>query len=427
MKEKEKMLEKNNMTLELEKMVKNSIAENQISRNELSKKKSLQEKGITLIALVVTIIILLILAGVTLNIALSDGGLFSKTKEATEKYKQAQSDEEEMIRQISTQMYSEYVGAEVTGYAPTGGKYEITGEQSGTEEEEPQTFTTEGEKDNLQWRIWDYDGTTLRIILDKVTTQKLKLKGLTGYNNGVYLINEVCRKCFGRYNGDEMETGINVANLKRSDIEKVSTFDYTSYGKNDENIQYGSEKTVDGSCTVPNIWYNYDSKWNYKLDEDNEKWSGNPSCEDPWEKEFKLVSKKDEGIQVTNLKIKANRYYNSYDRASFINDSYFNILYDSSLSENGHFSFLLATRCVRFEEEEPRFGVARLDHANENEEFGVHESDICKLGGDEIEGWTAIDSLRPVVSINLKTSKYSLVKNTDGGNSEEYKLIEKNS
>ena len=100
MKEKENMLDKNNMTLKLEKMTMLQVSENQISRNELLKKKSLQEKGITLIALVVTIIILLILAGVTLNIALSDRGLFSKTKEAADKYKQAQEDEELEIEKI---------------------------------------------------------------------------------------------------------------------------------------------------------------------------------------------------------------------------------------------------------------------------------------------------------------------------------------
>ena len=50
------------------------------------KKQNLKEKGITLIALVVTIIILLILAGVTLNMALSRDGLFSRARNATDKY-----------------------------------------------------------------------------------------------------------------------------------------------------------------------------------------------------------------------------------------------------------------------------------------------------------------------------------------------------
>ena len=180
MKEKERMLDKNNMTLKLEKMTKSQVSENQISRNELSKKKSLQERGITLIALVVTIIILLILAGVTLNIALSDNGLFSKTKDAAEKYKQAQSDEEEMVRQIATQMYSEYVGAEVTGYTPaeTSKTCTVGTDTTGCESK---TLSTESD---MNWKVWDFDGTTLRIIGNS-TTNKLALQGPAGYNNRI--------------------------------------------------------------------------------------------------------------------------------------------------------------------------------------------------------------------------------------------------
>ena len=39
-------------------------------------------KGITLIALVVTIVVLLILAGITISAILSDGGIFSTAKRA---------------------------------------------------------------------------------------------------------------------------------------------------------------------------------------------------------------------------------------------------------------------------------------------------------------------------------------------------------
>ena len=47
------------------------------------------QKGITLIALIITIIVMLILVGVTINVALN-GGLFSKAEEATTKTKIAQ-------------------------------------------------------------------------------------------------------------------------------------------------------------------------------------------------------------------------------------------------------------------------------------------------------------------------------------------------
>ncbi len=48
-----------------------------------------KERGITLIALIITIIVLLILAGITINFVLGDNGLFKTAKEAGEKYDEA--------------------------------------------------------------------------------------------------------------------------------------------------------------------------------------------------------------------------------------------------------------------------------------------------------------------------------------------------
>ena len=58
-----------------------------------------QEKGITLIALVITIVVLMILAGVSINTVLGDDGIIKKAKEAAETTKRA-SAEEEMNRLV---------------------------------------------------------------------------------------------------------------------------------------------------------------------------------------------------------------------------------------------------------------------------------------------------------------------------------------
>lgn len=50
------------------------------------------EKGITLVALVITIIILLILAGIAIG-SLSENGLFDKTRQAENKYGNAANQE----------------------------------------------------------------------------------------------------------------------------------------------------------------------------------------------------------------------------------------------------------------------------------------------------------------------------------------------
>ena len=60
-----------------------------------------KDAGITLIALVVTIIVLLILAGVTINIAMSNNGIISKAKQSKELYGQAENNEIAVLNSIS--------------------------------------------------------------------------------------------------------------------------------------------------------------------------------------------------------------------------------------------------------------------------------------------------------------------------------------
>ncbi len=65
------------------------------------KSKSKQEKGITLIALVVTIVVLLILAGVSISLVLNNNGVISKAKDAKNQYAEAQTNEEKQLNEVS--------------------------------------------------------------------------------------------------------------------------------------------------------------------------------------------------------------------------------------------------------------------------------------------------------------------------------------
>ena len=75
------------------------MKDKKIRKKNFNKKRvqKLKEKGITLIALVVTIIILLILAGTTVAFTLGNQGIISKAKQAEEKYKKAQEQEGEKL------------------------------------------------------------------------------------------------------------------------------------------------------------------------------------------------------------------------------------------------------------------------------------------------------------------------------------------
>ena len=66
-----------------------------------TKLKNKQERGITLIALVVTIVVLLILAGVSISLVLNNNGVISKSKDARDQYAEAQTNDEKQLNEVS--------------------------------------------------------------------------------------------------------------------------------------------------------------------------------------------------------------------------------------------------------------------------------------------------------------------------------------
>ena len=66
------------------------------------RKQKNKEKGITLISLVVTIIVLIILAGVSINMLVGDNGIITKVQEAKEETEQAQKDELQDLSSLET-------------------------------------------------------------------------------------------------------------------------------------------------------------------------------------------------------------------------------------------------------------------------------------------------------------------------------------
>lgn len=80
------------------------------------------KRGITLVAIVVTIVILLILAGVSLNLVLGNNGIIKKSEKAREKYSNASINEQEQLDesggQIDKLLGKEYEGLTITGDTP---------------------------------------------------------------------------------------------------------------------------------------------------------------------------------------------------------------------------------------------------------------------------------------------------------------------
>lgn len=62
------------------------------------------QKGITLIALIITIIILIILAGVAINLSIGENGIINRAKQAKESYINAQEDEQIKISHVANKL-----------------------------------------------------------------------------------------------------------------------------------------------------------------------------------------------------------------------------------------------------------------------------------------------------------------------------------
>lgn len=63
-----------------------------------------KEKGITLVALVITIIVLIILAGVTISLVVDDNGILQKSQDAKTNMANAQNQENEELQNVANYM-----------------------------------------------------------------------------------------------------------------------------------------------------------------------------------------------------------------------------------------------------------------------------------------------------------------------------------
>ena len=201
------------------------------------KKLIRNNRGITLVALVITIIILLILAGITIS-SLTNTGLFGKAKEAKEKTQVAEANQAKILNEYEDELNKYISGTtggnagkladkvkvgEYVSYTPdtvsnADTKYTTLisnlGTYSGTDANTTSTLTQE----NLKWRVLDVQNGQVRLISEVPTTSKIVLNGFNGYNNAVKLLDDTCSTL---YNNSKLAS--KVQNLKIEDITKYMT------------------------------------------------------------------------------------------------------------------------------------------------------------------------------------------------------------
>ena len=166
----------------------------------MTRKTSKREKGITLIALIVTIIVLLILAGVTINLAVNNQGIFNKAKTATRAYKNASENEQMGLDEADKEIESYLPGVrykDAKGETQTLTKDTPAGTEIGT------TANIDGQ--TLNWYLFDVsdDGKTAYLVSTPTywvpdTTKEVSgaypPKLVSSYNSSTYAMRQAIQK-----------------------------------------------------------------------------------------------------------------------------------------------------------------------------------------------------------------------------------------
>ena len=171
-------------------------------------------KGITLVALVVTIVVLLILAGITINTLFSDNGIIKKAQDAVNATNKSGQDEQQSLQNLANQL-EEYTNGINDGnnspnpsdlptiaeliasgdmqvgdyieYDQGTGTFNVDTSQTGYDK----TQTFDKTAYNGVWRVLYADSSKIEIISQGKVIENLYLKGKAGYNNILKTLNNI--------------------------------------------------------------------------------------------------------------------------------------------------------------------------------------------------------------------------------------------
>ncbi len=220
------------------------------------------EKGITLVALVVTIVVLLILAGVSINLVLGNNGIIAKAKDAETKSAEASQNDLKGMNALTEEMnnaigekpkvdLSKYKIGDYVNYTyDTAENYVLTsatcGSSSNPTDGIPQTS-------GLKWRILNIDEAkgTVDLISENPTDTEVYFRNAIGYHNGPYLMNEICK---AQYSNKSL--GVNARSINLLDMEKHLTAAGIAARNGYTNgvQQYGKTKTYASNTKYPSLY-----------------------------------------------------------------------------------------------------------------------------------------------------------------------------
>ena len=112
--------------------------------------------------------------------------------------------------------------------------------------------TIDNSYDPQLWRIMELDtnGNITKLFGVPISNQTgVVLKGSIGYNNGVYLLNDICKSRYGNASLGATARNLNIEDIESRMNSKGIATRNANKGYNNQSIQYGTTKKYTGSYT----------------------------------------------------------------------------------------------------------------------------------------------------------------------------------
>ena len=240
----------------------------------------------------------------------------------------------------------------------------------------------------LKWRILNIDEAngTVDLISENPTDTSVYFSGILGYNNGPYLMNEICK---AQYSNKTL--GVEARNINLLDMEKQLTAAgiaaRNAYKYNSDTAKYGTTKTYTSNTKYPSLYVGQKGA-GPNVAEANANTIAQPDItkgNDPYEESKAIATTEpttDNTSGTGNPLTVTQTYYNISINSTNYGDAY-KVLSSSTW-------FWVASRCVNTNSDYASFG---LRHANTNT-CGAYMFD--SYGSTSIHG----NRLRPVVSLS---------------------------
>ena len=271
--------------------------------------KKSNNSGITLIALIITIIVMLILVAVTVNTAVNSG-LFGHAKNATQCWKS----EEEKESNIGNDNYindtvNQFSGSQTNPDNKPDRSFLKVGDYIAYNPDSAGNYMGLGipQDTTLKWRVMNIndDGSVDLVSAAPIATN-VYFQGSLGYNNGVLLLNDLCKS---QYSNSTL--GVTARSIDLEDIEKK----FNSTGINARNTYNNGNKTYGQTQTYTN---------NYSYTPDIYNHVGKTAAEES--KDYYSTPTTATHSQKGTLEVQQTYYYFSNTPSSYFDDSTFHEL-----------------------------------------------------------------------------------------------------